>query len=303
MPLSRREFLVTSTLVSGSLLVPDALAIQPTATTPLTVGNVLDRIKGNVGVPWHTPTVDNLLSATPDTLVQGVATTMMATFDVCKRAQAQGCNLIITHETPFYLHQDRIDDIRDNAVLKAKQAWLAKHNVALFHFHDHLHAMHPDGVAKGMNQQLGWESYVTSADMKHLDFKGMPLEKLAEEMAAKLHAQTIRVVGDPTLPVHGVQTSWGYCSREGGIPIMANPDIDVLICGETREWELVEYAQDAVSVGQKKGLIVVGHVLSEQGGAIFAAQWLKQFVTEVPVVFVPAAEPFWLPDRPRGLGA
>ncbi len=297
MPLSRRDFLATSALACSSTLLPQALGAQA-VSVPLTVGTVLDRIKQHVGVPWKTPTVDNLLSGTPETFVHGIATTMMATFDVCKRAQAQGCNLIVTHETPFYLHQDKIDDIKDNAVLKAKQAWLAENNVALFHFHDHLHMMKPDGVAKGMIAQLGWEGYVIKPDLKHLDFGGMPLARLAQEMAAKLHANTIRVVGDPDLAVHGIETSWGYCSREGGIAILSDPAVELLICGETREWELVEYAQDAITAGQKKALIVVGHVLSEQGGAIFAADWLKGFVTEVPVKFVAAAEPFWRPDHP-----
>lgn len=302
MPFSRRDFLTTSAGAAGSAL----LTGRPWAQAPagaLSVGTVLDRIKQHVGVPWRTPTVDNLLSGTNDTPVHGVATTMMATFEVCKRAEAQGCNLIISHETPFYLHQDKIDDIKDNAVLKAKQAWLAEHNVALFHFHDHLHMMKPDGVARGMIQQLGWEQHVTNPDLKHLDFNGMPLAQLAQAMATRLHADTIRVVGDPQLAVHAVETSWGYCGREGGISILSDPAIDLLICGETREWELVEYAQDAITAGQKKALIIVGHVLSEQGGMIFATDWLKGFVTEVPVKFVPAPEPFWLPGRPRNVGA
>lgn len=298
MPLSRRDFLATSALACASTVLPASPAGAQSAPG-LTVGAVLDRIKQHVGVPWRTPTVDNLLSGTPDTPVHGIATTMMATFDVCKRAKAQGCNLIITHETPFYLHQDKIDDIKDNAVLKAKQAWLAENDVALFHFHDHLHMMHPDGVAKGMIQQLGWEPHVTNPDFKHLDFKGAFLETIARELAGKLHADTIRVCGDPALLVHDVVTSWGYCGREGGIAILSDPSVNLLICGETREWELVEYAQDAITAGQKKALIVVGHVLSEQGGMLFATDWLKSFVPEVPIRFVPATEPFWLPDHPR----
>jgi hypothetical protein len=71
-----------------------------------------------------------------------------------------------------------------------------------------------------------------------------------------------------------------------------------LICGETREWELVEYVQDSIAAGNKKGLIVVGHVLSEQGGMILCADWLKSFIPDVPIQFVPATEPFWNPDRP-----
>ena len=298
MPLTRRDFLATSALASSACMLPSRLPAQGSGAVALTVGTVLDRIKQHVGVPWRSPTVDNLLSATPETPVHAIATTMMATFEVCKRAQALGANLIISHETPFYLHQDKIDDIKDNPVLRAKQAWLAEHNVALFHFHDHLHMMKPDGVAKGMIDQLGWAAQTAGPDLKRLDFGGTALAQIAAEMATKLNAQTIRIVGDPDLAVHAAQTSWGYCGREGGIALLADPATELLICGETREWELVEYVQDAIAAGQKKSLIVVGHVLSEQGGMIWATNWLKTFVPEVPITFVPAPEPFWLPGHP-----
>lgn len=287
---SRRSFLATSALACGATWLP--------ARTPqLTVATVLDRIRQHVGVPWQTPTVDNLLSGSESMPVQGIATTMMATFEVCKRAAEQGLNLIVTHETPFYLHQDKVNDIRDNAVLKAKQAWLAEHKIALFHFHDHLHRMHPDGVARGMIDQLGWQRWVTDPDLKHLDFKGKTLESIAGDIAMTLHANTVHVVGDSKLPIHAAETSWGYCGREGGIALLSHPETELLLCGETREWELVEYVQDAITAGQKKALIVVGHVLSEQGGMIWATDWLKGFVPEVPVRLVAAPEPFWRPDK------
>ena len=92
--------------------------------------------------------------------------------------------------------------------------------------------------------------------------------------------------------------SWGNVSQMPGIPFLARPDVDVLIIGETHEWELVEYAQDMISSGQKKALILLGHVVSEQAGMKLCADWLKPFVPEVPVEFIAAAEPFWRPDDP-----
>jgi putative NIF3 family GTP cyclohydrolase 1 type 2 len=70
--------------------------------------------------------------------------------------------------------------------------------------------------------------------------------------------------------------------------------VDVVICGETREWELVEYVQDQIASGTKKALIVVNHVASEQSGMKYCAEWLKPIVPEVPVEFVASAEPFWV---------
>jgi putative NIF3 family GTP cyclohydrolase 1 type 2 len=110
----------------------------------------------------------------------------------------------------------------------------------------------------------------------------------------------MRVVGDPQLPVTRAIASWGYVSQFPGIPLLARPDIDVLIVGETREWEVVEYAQDMISSGKKKALILLGHVVSEQAGMKYCAEWLRTFVSEVPIEFIPAAEPFWTPASPVG---
>jgi len=59
-------------------------------------------------------------------------------------------------------------------------------------------------------------------------------------------------------------------------------NVEVLLVGETREWETVEYAADAASEGRKKALIVIGHVPSEQAGMEECARWLKTFVKYVP---------------------
>ena len=40
-------------------------------------------------------------------------------------------------------------------------------------------------------------------------------------------------------------------------------NVEVLILGETREWETVEYVSDAISEGKHKALIILGHILSE----------------------------------------
>ena len=295
-PFTRRTFVTAgSAFVSSIALGQPSVAQSTTAGAKLTAGGVIERIKKNVGVPWFEKTVDNLLTGAPETPITGIATTMMATLDVVERCAARGLNMIVSHETPFYLHQDQTDDIKSDVTLNYKLDFCNKHNIAIFHFHDHWHMHHPDGIAQGMVNQLGWQkNVVDAADPKKLVFDGVPLAKFAADMAAKLNAKTIRVLGNPALPVRRVQTSWGYASREGGIKLFSDPGTDVFICGETREWELVEYCQDSIASGNKKALIVVGHVLSEQGGMILCADWLRGFVSEVPVEFVAASEPFWI---------
>jgi hypothetical protein len=57
-----------------------------------------------------------------------------------------------------------------------------------------------------------------------------------------------------------------------------------------------EYAADAVTEGKRKALIVIGHIPSEQAGMEECTRWLKTFISNVPIEFVPAKQPFWLPQ-------
>ena len=220
---------------------------------------------------------------------------MMATLDVCKRAHNAGKNMVITHESTFFSHQDTVDQLHGDATYLCKRDFLMQNGMAVFHFHDHWHARNPDGIAAGMVRELGWEKNADPNDLKNLTFPGTPLAQFARDIEEKLQARTMRVLGDPEMPVRRVTTSWGYIGA--GIPLISRPDIDVLVCGETREWELVEYVQDMISCGKRKALIVIGHVASEQAGMKLCAEWLKPLVPEVPIEFIPAREPFWSPNR------
>ena len=61
------------------------------------------------------------------------------------------------------------------------------------------------------------------------------------------------------------------------------------------EWETVEYVADAVAARQRKALIIVGHIPSEQAGMQEFARWLEPLVKGTPVTFVAAKDPFWSP--------
>jgi putative NIF3 family GTP cyclohydrolase 1 type 2 len=287
---SRRAF-----VLSGAGMATSKLGTPQSGGGTVTAAQVIDRIKKNVGVPWRTETVDNVIAGNPDTPVTGIATTMMATLDVIERAAAAGKNLVITHEPTFYLHQDRTEPLASDPTYRFKADFIRKHGMVVFRFHDHWHARHPDGIAVGMARDLGWESNADPADPRRFTFPGTPLDRFAKEIASRLKIRTLRVVGDPNLAVHRVFANWGYVSQEPGIQALARPDVDVLIGGETREWEVVEYAQDIITTGKKKALILLGHVVSEQSGMKYCAEWLKSFVTEVPVEFIAAPEPFWSP--------
>ncbi|GAB3262111.1 hypothetical protein GCM10027347_27580 [Larkinella harenae] len=279
----------------ASLGLTAVSAIRSPNAPTITAGQVIDRIKTQVGIPWREQTVDNLIAGTLETPVKGIAVTMMATLEVLQRAAAKGLNMVITHEPTYYSHQDRTDPVAQDPLYQLKRDFLQQKNMAVFHFHDHWHGRRPDGIATGMIRELGWAKYNDPQNPRLFMFPEMTLAQFAQGMASKLKVETMRVIGDPQLPVRKVMTSWGNVSLMPGVPFLAQAD--VLVVGETHEWELVEYVQDAITSGQKKALIIVGHLMSEQAGMKYCSEWLKEFVREVPVEFLAAPEPYWRPDR------
>jgi putative NIF3 family GTP cyclohydrolase 1 type 2 len=262
----------------------------------LTAREVVQRIQEHVGVPWQKETVDTFKAGDPDAKVTGIAVTMMATFDVLQRAAASGANLIITHEPTFYNHLDDFTEIpqkENDPVLAEKLAFIKEHHLIIWRFHDHWHKRTPDGIEAGMTHALGWEAFQDKQNQYLFTIPETTLDKLATNLKARLELHTMRVVGDPKMKVTRVALSPGSAGMQREIGALEKPDIQLLITGESREWETVEYAADAVSEKKNKALIILGHIPSEQAGMEECTRWLKTFVSEVPVNFVPAAQPFW----------
>jgi putative NIF3 family GTP cyclohydrolase 1 type 2 len=267
---------------------------------PLTAREVIARIQEHVGIPWMQQTVDTFKAGNPDAEVKGIAVTMMATLDVLQRAAAAGQNLIITHEPTFFNHLDKPDDLeqKDNdPVLAAKRAFIAEHGLVIWRFHDHWHRMKQDGIEAGMAHALGWEKFQDSSNQYLFAIPETDLEHLAGDLKSRLKIRVMRVVGDPKLKVNKVALVPGASGFAKETRALEIGDVQVVITGEPREWETVEYVADAVTEGKPKALIILGHIPSEQAGMEECVRWLKTFVSEVPIEFVPAREPFWAPKQ------
>jgi putative NIF3 family GTP cyclohydrolase 1 type 2 len=277
------------------LMVPLTAFSQGTRPT---AAQIVERIKANVGVPWHEPTVDVFKAGDPDAAVTGIAVTMMATLDVLQRAAARGDNFIITHEPVFYSHLDstgRLESLRDPVFL-AKAEFIREHHLVVWRFHDHWHARRPDGIRTGMVRALGWEKFQDTEDGNVFHIPSTTLKGLAGDLKKLLDIRALRVVGDPDAIVSTVGVSEGFPGFEVNRDIFQRRGVEVLVIGEAHEWETVEYAADAVTEGNRRGLIILGHIPSEQSGMKECVRWLETFVKDVPVEFVPAREPFWIPE-------
>lgn len=265
---------------------------QPTAR------EIVSAIQAHVGILWMEKTVDTFKAGNPDTPVTGIAITMMATLDVIQRAAANGQNMVITHEPTFYSHTDVPEGMEESdLVWKEKREFIEKHGMVVWRFHDHWHRRKPDGIMAGMVHAMGWEKYQQEENPYLLTMPETTLEALAADVAKKLDSAVVRVVGEPGMKVTRIAFSPGSAGFVRETHALEMEKVEVLLVGETREWETVEYTADAVTEGRRKALIVIGHVPSEQAGMEECARWLKTFLKDVPIEFAPTKQPFWtLPE-------
>lgn len=277
-----------------SLALAATLSAQQSAG--LTARQVIERIQAHVGVPWRGQTVDTFKAGDPDTRVTGIATTMMATYDVLVRAAAAGKNLIITHEPTFYSHLDKTEafEKEHDAVWADKERFIKEHNLVVWRFHDYWHRMKPDGIMFGVVRTLEWQKFQNATDPSVFAMPEIKVSELAEQMKQRLGIHVLRYIANPEMKITKVALAPGASGPEFHRTLLQRDDVEVLAIGEVPEWETIEYVSDAVSQGKKKALILLGHIPSEQPGMEYCAEWLKTFVSEVPVEFVGTKEPFLL---------
>src|SRR5690606_4490210 len=222
-----------------------ASGVQAQPRDALTAGAVLERMKTHLNTPWREGVgVDRFIAGGPDTVVRGVATVMMASFDALKDSLAAGCNFVITHEPTYWSHQDRVDGLQDDPLYKVKRDYIARNDMAILHLHDHWHAHRPvDGIHVGTARLLGWSQYMRKDNPRYYDkLPPMTVLEMARHIQARTKARTLRVIGDPAMTVRSLYASYGNFGGLSGAAILDN--VDAMVIGEAQDWDLPMYVQD-----------------------------------------------------------
>jgi putative NIF3 family GTP cyclohydrolase 1 type 2 len=245
--------------------------------------------------------------------VTGIVTTALASLDVLGSAVKVGANLIVTCEPTFFSKADTpTPPVRRgfgpgstgpatppspppaDPVFSAKDDFIRKHNLVVWRFSDHWRLRTPDPFAQGMVNELGWSKFADGGDLRHLSIQETSLDALVMHVKKSLKSRGgMRIVGDPQLRLRKVALLPGSTTIQASLEAL--PGADVIIAGEVREWESVEYVRDTVALGGKKALILVGRIVSENPGMQVCAQWLMTIVPEVASTWVPVGDPYWRP--------
>jgi putative NIF3 family GTP cyclohydrolase 1 type 2 len=264
-----------------------------------TAGEVVNRIKAVMavqGVSWNDATTrDRFKFGGPDTVVTGIATTFMGTFEAITRASERGLNLIIPHEDTYWNDPDNtLIAEADPLVYGKKVDFMAAHDIVIFRIHDHMHRQRPDFTFSGAAREVGLDPATETAPSSHrYVISDTTLGELAARVRKIRGDDAIRVVGDPAAKVSRIALGAGMAT-----PAVNAADIDVVIGGEQREidgaFDSPEYVMDAATLGVPKGWIIIGHNMSEESGMQEMADWLRPIVPEVKVQHVRAGIVYWV---------
>jgi putative NIF3 family GTP cyclohydrolase 1 type 2 len=287
--LSRRDFVVataTATTVA-------ATRRSASAQRPLTAGDVAERFRAGIGLPWRDKTTDGIKAGDLSTVVTGIAVAVTPTMDVLRRAAADGHNMFVVEEPTFYAPNEAPGSRANDPVYLAKRALVDDRKLVIFRLSEHWHARRPNPAAAGLAATLGWSKAGIDGSEYLYAIPHTTVAALTAHVRDALGARALRVVGRQDMPVRTVFVSPGTTAMPAVLTHL--PRADVVISGEPREWEAVPYVLDTWSANLGKGMIAVGRVASLSPGARLAAVWVRSMVSEVPVTFIDTPDPYWSP--------
>lgn len=258
----------------------------------ITIKQAIDTILMNLPGHLETHTVDTVKSGNPQDKLRGIVTTFLASYEVIQRAASIGANLIITHEPTFYNHLDDTTWLSKDTVYEAKRSLLEENNIVVWRFHDYLHKLHPGGILSGVLKELEWEKYSLPATPSICIIPPLKLSELGTYLKKKFSIKSLKILGNPEMKCEKIGIAPGASGGKIQINRMVSSNLDVLLCGEINEWETSEYVRDAISLGQNKALILLGHAHSEEAGMKHLVEWLSPNFPGISINFVATQDPF-----------
>jgi len=287
-------------------VAPLGIHLSALGAEPLTAESVVRRIQAELGGEWPSTGPDGFKAGDPSTAVHGIATTAMATLDVLKQAVKANTNLVLTYEPTFYSRADGrapsaptggrgpVGFAPDDPVIMAKREFIEKNGLVVFRLRDHWQARKADEMLTALAGALGWSRHRMKSDDALYEIPAATAEETVASIRGRLSLRAgLRAVGDREATTRRILLHPGEMDR--ATMWRRYGEVDMIVAGEVREWEDTFYAADMFTSGEKRALVTIGRVVSEDPGMRACAAWLKTVVKEVPAKWIGVGDPYWRP--------
>jgi putative NIF3 family GTP cyclohydrolase 1 type 2 len=266
-----------------------------------------------LGHPMSTAMYEGLSAGNSQTAVRGVAVCYAPTVEVLRRAAAEGMNLIITREHPFFLHGGLNYSyttggleaaLKDDPVVQAKRALINENKLMVYRFGAAWDQFRPQVQSRSLAAALGLKpDDPRVGDRARGVVCNLPkttLNALAQTAADKLKALSCRTVGDPQTSVTRIAVLAGETDpKEALAELLADLKIDGIVAGGGGVVDEVDgtisYFQDLIATGRPIAMLAVGYGPSEDPGVADMAQWVRTVLPDFKVEWWPVHDPSWIP--------
>jgi putative NIF3 family GTP cyclohydrolase 1 type 2 len=261
----------------------------------ITAQQVVERIKGQLFASWKESKTDIFCAGKPATVVTGIVTSFTPSIEVLQKTADSGKNLIITQQPAYYLETEVY--MAYDPAFEYKKALIEKYKLVVWRFDENWDAREVDGQLLGLAKALGWDEYhiqdttgeAYNAKNKYFRLPETPLRAMVTHINERLKIKNLRMVGDPGITIKKAALSHGMFKLTELQEFLRDPEVDLIVIAEAIEWESCEYFRDFLTwKGRNKAMILIGRDASEDPGYCEVASWLTNFISEVPIEWIPA---------------
>lgn len=289
-------------------------------TDGMTVADVIGTLRLALGAQWKDAVWDGLQAGSMDSPVSGVAVTWAPGLAILKDAVAKGCNLILCKDPVYWYEAEeplknpdsatsRVNEgivgstpwsvVEKTNMHRIKQAYIAANKLHIYRMSSNWDGGN-DLALNGLLDVLGWkmtDSIVGDQRFPNsrtaiVDFPAQALVSVAQHAKNAIGSRSTRVLGDRGAKIAKIAVHPGFLTIPAATKIGQIPALDAILTGETNEWESMPYAEDWISAGHGKGLIMTGLAPTSDTAVRQVAAWVRQLIPAAKVEFLTSGDPF-----------
>ena len=238
-------------------------------------------------VNWD-KTVDQFMAGNPDSEVQGIATTWLATNARLREAASLGLNFVIAHEGAFYpQYQNTPSGDRHHA---EKRQLIEELDITLMRCHDTWDRMPQVGIPDAWASFLGFPTETRAIESFYKiclvgDRTVEDIARLVLEKVRPLGQKVVHIIGNRETRVHRMAVGTGAITR---LPEMFALGADILLVTDDG---ISTTAAGLWSLDLEVPMLVVNHATAELPGMMAMVGYIERHFPGVPVKYLPGEFP------------